>query len=142
MDGTGPAVIRAYQESDLARIRELHGKQGFDYDFPDLNDPVFAVGSVADDGEAQMAVFLKITAEAYLFLDPEYGTPRERWNMLLRVHENVRSQAARLGLSEVTCWVPPNLSKAFHRRLTKLGWQEEPSEWKRRAFHIRAVTMR
>lgn len=106
---------------------------------PDLSDPVFAVGAVAEDesGIPQVAAFLKITAEAYLFLDPEYATPRQRWTTLLAVHEAVRRQAAELGLSEVTAWIPPNLPKAFHRRLSRLGWQEEPEEWKRRAFHIR-----
>jgi hypothetical protein len=86
-----------------------------------------------------MAAFLKVTAEAYLFLDPEYGTPRDRWQMLLRIHEDVRRKAKEIGLSEVTCWLPPNLGKAFQRRLRKLGWQDEPTDWKRAAYHIRTV---
>ncbi len=133
--------IRKYRQSDLARIQELHRRQGFEFDFPDLSDPVFAVSSVVEDGEAQMAAFLKITAESYLFVNPEYADPLARWQTLLRVHEDVKRQATDLGLSEVTCWLPPNLSRAFQRRLRKLGWQEEPEEWKRRAFHIRKTSL-
>lgn len=130
-------MIRPYKQSDLDRIKELHRKQGEQYLFPNLNDPVFAIGQVAEDGTA---AFVKIVGEAYLFLDPEQGTPRQRWQSLLGIHEAVRREAAELGLSEVGCYIPPNLGKAFHRRLTKLGWQMEPSDWQRAAYHLRSVT--
>jgi hypothetical protein len=135
-------VIRTYRESDLKRINELHRKQGFDYAMPDLGDPVFAISSVAnEDGQAQVAAFVKVVGEAYLFVDPEYADPRTRWQTLLQVHEDVRRQAAELGLSEVTCWLPPNLPRAFERRLKRLGWQEEPTNWKRAAYHIRSIAL-
>lgn len=94
---------------------------------------------MAEDGSA--AAFVKIVGEAYLFLDPEQANPRTRWRTLLGIHEAVRQEAAALGLSEVTCWVPPNLPKSFHRRLSRLGWLEEPQDWKRRAYHLRKVTI-
>lgn len=115
--------------------------QGFAYQFPDLNDPVFPIGAVAEDGEAQMAGFLKITAETYLFVNSEYADPLTRWQTLLRLHDAVTRDAAKLGLSEISCVVPPNLSKAFHRRLERLGWQEEPKEWKRMSLHLRNVNL-
>lgn len=90
---------------------------------------------MAEDGEAQMAAFLKVHAEAYLFVDPEYATPEARWQTLLQVHEAVRRQAADLGLDSVTCWLPPNLPKSFARRLKKLGWGEDT--WKAFSFRIR-----
>ena len=49
--------IRPFRETDLERIRALHAKQQFAYPMPDLTDPVFALGIVAEDGEAQMAAF-------------------------------------------------------------------------------------
>ena len=36
------------------------------------------------------AAFLRLTAEAYLLLDPRAGTPRERWQWLLALHEAAR----------------------------------------------------
>jgi hypothetical protein len=106
---------------------------------PDLSDPVFALGSVAEDGSA--AAFVKICGEAYLFMDPYHGDPLTRWQTLLKIHEAIRRDAAKLGLSEVSCVVPPNLSKAFHRRLARLGWMDEPKEWQRKTYHLRKVTL-
>lgn len=104
---------------------------------------MFAVSAIADDesGVPQAAAFLKIEAEAYLFINPEYATPEERWKTLLRIHEAVRWDAKELGLSEVGCYIPPNLSKAFHRRLSKLGWQDEPEAWTRKTYHLRSATL-
>jgi hypothetical protein len=142
--------IRAYRESDFERIREIHRKQGFDYPMPDLSDPVFAVGCVAEDGVAQVAAFLKIQAEAYLFMDPEYATPRERWKALLQVHEATRRQATDLGLSEVQIWIPPEMAKktstgrdsAFVRKLQRLGWGKEPESWTSLSYRIRTIATR
>jgi hypothetical protein len=120
----------------------LHRMQGFEYEFPDLGDPVFAISSVVEGGgRIQAAAFLKIEAEAYFFLNPGYANPLARWQMLLQLHEDVRREATDLGLSEVSCVIPPNLSRAFHRRLVKLGWRDEPEDWKRKTYHLRKVTL-
>jgi hypothetical protein len=125
-------------------LKEIHEKQGFEYDFPNLDDPVFAASSVIEQGsQVAMAAFLKIHAEAYLFADPDYGTPRERWQMLLRIHEDIRFQAKEMGLSGVTIWIPPELTKktsmgrdsAFVRRLQKLGWEKDI--WQAFSFRVR-----
>ena len=34
-------LIREYSESDLDALRSMHARQGFDYPFPDLADPIF-----------------------------------------------------------------------------------------------------
>jgi hypothetical protein len=134
--------VRAYQESDLESIKALFRAQDLPFDFPDLNDPVFAIGKVIEGRRwIEGAAFLKVEAEAYLFLNPSYGDPRDRWQMLLALHEEVRREAAALGLSEVFCVIPPGLPKSFHRRLKRLGWQDEPEDWKRKSFHLRKVTL-
>lgn len=134
-------TLREYNHADLGRLIELYRRQGFPFDFPDLDDPIFAISSVVEDGQVQAAAFLKIEAEAYLFLNPQYGEPLERWKILLRIHEDVRRKAAALGLSEVGCVLPPELPRAFHRRLEKLGWRDEPEDWKRKTFHLRKVIL-
>lgn len=135
--------LREYRPSDLERIKQIHRNQGFTFDFPDLSDPVFAASSVAEDGEVQMAAFLKVHAEAYLFADPDYGTPQDRWRMLLEIHESLRTQAKEMGLQGVTIWLPPELAKktstgrdsAFVRRLQKLGWEKDA--WQAFSFPVR-----
>lgn len=68
------------------------------------------------------AAFLRLTAEAYLLLDPKAGTPRERWEWLLRLHAATECDAAQRGLEDVHAWLPPEIAAKFGKRLTRLGW--------------------
>jgi len=68
------------------------------------------------------AALLRLTAEAYLLLDPAQGTPRELWQSLLALHEAARHDAWQRGLEDVHAWLPPGIAKKFGRRLIKLGW--------------------
>src|SRR6266404_4466412 len=82
--------IRAYEESDLEALRAIHARQGFGYAFPDLGNPLFLTKLVLGREEGGKgiagAALLRLTAEAYLLLDPEAGTPREKWQLLLGTH--------------------------------------------------------
>jgi hypothetical protein len=90
--------IREYRESDLAALRAIHAAQGFAYPLPDLRNPLFvtklvlsAENAEESNGEAAQekiigAALLRLTAEAYLLLDPKAGTPRERLQWLLQLH--------------------------------------------------------
>jgi len=73
-------------------------------------------------GEIFGAAFLRLTAEAYLLLDPCVGTPRERWQWLLALHEAARRDAWQRGLEDVHAWLPPPIAQKFGRRLARLGW--------------------
>jgi hypothetical protein len=73
-----------------------------------------------------MAVFLRLTAEAYLLHDPADGTPRLRWQRFLALHEAARRSAAERGLDDVQAFLPPPVSRAFGRRLSRLGWRRDP----------------
>ena len=130
--------VRAYEARDLERLKELHAAQGFGYPLPDLTDPTFVVGQVIDSGSQDSplpaAAFLQLTAQAF-FLQGKAGTPREKWQQLLALHEAVRSEAAELGLCDVQCWVPPEVSRGFDRRLKKLGWVADP--WRNFTFRLR-----
>src|SRR5713101_3261371 len=100
-------LVREYQESDVAQLRAIHAAQGFDYALPDLSNPLFVTKlvlaqgdasspvvaqhaaplqrgaarstEIAKDGSIVGAAFVRLTAEAYLLLDPRAGTPRQRW---------------------------------------------------------------
>ena len=132
--------LREYRESDLERLREIHRKQGFNFPFPEI-DEAFACGCVAVDEQdcVQMAGFIKISSEAYLFSDRNAGTAKERWQALLGIHETIRRDATSLGLQEVELWLPPELTTGpnspFVRRLKRLGWTE--STWKNLMFRLR-----
>ena len=68
------------------------------------------------------AALLRLTAEAYLLLDPQAGTPRERWQWLLALHAAAERDAWQRGLDDVHAWLPPPIAKKFGRRLERLGW--------------------
>lgn len=73
------------------------------------------------------AALLRLTAEAYLLLDPRAGTPRDRWQWLLALHEAARRDAWQRGLEDVHAWLPPPIAQKFGRRLERLGWRRDDS---------------
>ena len=68
------------------------------------------------------AALLRLTAEAYLLLDPRIGTPRERWQWLLALHAAAERDAWRRGLEDVHAWLPPGIAAKFGKRISRLGW--------------------
>jgi hypothetical protein len=128
-------LVREYRESDLAQLRAIHAAQGFDYALPDLSNPLFVTKLVlakdndvsdqphaAGDGPFVGAAFLRLTAEAYLLLDPRAGTPRQRWQWLLALHAATERDAWQRGLEDAHAWVPPPIATKFGKRLARLGW--------------------
>jgi hypothetical protein len=135
--------VRAYEESDAEELRKIHAQQGFSYSFPDLRNPLFLTKLVLVEEEAGRevaadksacqeqilgAALLRLTSEAYLLLDPNAGTPKQRWQWLLSLHATAERDAAQRGLEDVHAWLPPAIAKKFGRRLTRLGWVRD-DEW-------------
>jgi hypothetical protein len=141
--------IREYIENDLPALRAIHAAQGFAYPLPDLRHPLFVtklvltqhdprppgnadlqIGAVSEQARPSRqgsqtilgAAFLRLTAEAYLLLDPNAGTPHDRWRALLTLHAAAERDAWRRGLEDVHAWLPPPIAKTFGKRVTQLGW--------------------
>lgn len=117
-------LIREYTEADLEALRRMHARQGFDYPFPDIADPLFVSKLVVEDeaGRAVMAAAARVTSEMYLLADPEAGTPRERYARLAALHEAGEQDLLARGLEDAHAWLPPRIAKRFGRRLESLGW--------------------
>ena len=129
MSGEYTLKIREYTERDLRALREIHARQAFAYALPDLSNPLFVtklvvIGKKSGDASEQVvgAALLRLTAEAYLLLDPAYGTPRERWQALLNLHSAAETDAWQRGLGDIHAWLPPGLEKKFGKRVERLGW--------------------
>ena len=116
--------VRQYTEADLDSLREMHRRQGFDYAFPDLADPIFISKLVVEDGSgrAVMASLARLTCEMYLLADPEAGDPRDRYRRMLQLHRAGERDLLARGLDDAHAWLPPPIAKRFGRRLEKLGW--------------------
>jgi hypothetical protein len=146
--------IREYTAADLDALRHMHTAQGFGYPLPNLDSPMFVSKLVLeeDDDEAiskeedaslppgpeqvppgatarpkiVMAILQRLTAETYLLHDPAAGTPRQRWQRFLALHDAARRDAAARGLDDVQAFLPPRVARAFGRRLSQLGWTRDP----------------
>jgi hypothetical protein len=141
-------LVREYRESDLAALRAIHEAQGFAYPLPNLNNPLFVTKLIlSEDASSQIAdgnanegvvaqssakqqkiigaAFLRLTSEAYLLLDPQAGTPRQRWQWLLQLHAATERDAWQRGLEDVHAWLPPQIASKFGKRITQLGWRRD-----------------
>lgn len=119
-------LIREYRPEDLCALQMIHADQNLPYRFPNLASPLFLSKIVLDrDTKVAAAAMLRLTAEAYVLLDPDTGTPRERWRALLLLHEAIRGDAVRKGLDDVHCWIPPRIARSFGERIESLGWEKE-----------------
>ena len=119
--------IRAYTESDLSALKQIHSAQNFDYPFPDLTNPLFVSKLVlADDvGQIAMAALARVTCEIYLLADPLHGTARGRYANLLALHHAAEKDLRTKGLEDAHAWLPPKIASRFGRRLTQLGWTRD-----------------
>jgi hypothetical protein len=124
--------VREYTEADLGALVAMHRAQGFDYPFPDVNDPIFVsklvVEQASENGEGNpggrivMASLARLTCEMYLLADPHAGTPRERYSRLLELHRAGAVDLRARGLDDAHAWLPPPIAERFGRRLESLGW--------------------
>ena len=130
-------TIREYRESDLDALRRIHARQGFDYAFPDLHDPIFVSKLVAEDdaGRIAMASLARLTCEMYLLADPDAGTPRDRYLRLLALHRAGEQDLLARGLDDAHAWLPPPIAKRFGRRLAALGWLRDDA-WTPYCFRL------
>lgn len=139
--------IREYTPADFNALRRMHDAQGFGYPLPNLDSPMFVsklvledddYGSTSAEKDASveggatsrpkivMAILQRLTAETYLLHDPGAGTPRQRWQHFLALHDAARRDAAARGLDDVQAFLPPRIARAFGRRLSQLGWTRDP----------------
>jgi hypothetical protein len=116
--------VRPYTPADLDALRRIHARQGFDYAFPDLADPIFISKLVIDDasGRPVCASLARITCEMYLVADPDAGTARERYARILALHDAGARDLLSRGFDDAHAWLPPPIARRFGRRLEALGW--------------------
>jgi hypothetical protein len=125
-------VVREYTPADLEALRHMHARQGFDYAFPDLADPIFVSKLVVESthGDVVMASLARLTCEMYLLMNrdgggncvPKAWGPRERYLCLRALHHAGERDLLGRGLEDAHAWLPPPIARRFGRRLESLGW--------------------
>ncbi len=119
--------IREYTEADQTALQEIHAAQSFDYQFPNLSNPLFVSKLILEDPKHRiaMAALARLTCEIYLLADPNHGTPRTRFVNLLLLHRAAKQDLRIRGLEDAHAWLPPTIAKRFGKRLTQLGWTRD-----------------
>jgi hypothetical protein len=122
-DGGHSHVIRNYLTSDEPKLRAIFKAQGFEYEWPNLNSPLFLSKIVLEERNYPVAAICsRLTAEEYFLADKDWGTPEMRWQAFLELHEAARADLFNRGLEDCYCWIPPQIERPFGRRLFRLGW--------------------
>ena len=131
--------VREYSLSDLDALRNIHARQSFDYQFPDLENPLFVSKLIQEDtkGQITMGALARVTCEIYLLADPDRDTPRQRLTNLISLHSAAASDLLRKGLEDAYAWIPPKIARRFGRRLTQLGWVRDDA-WTPYSIRLRS----
>jgi hypothetical protein len=130
-------LVREYTPDDLDALRHIHARQGFDYAFPELADPIFISKLVVENayGRVVMASLARLTCEMYLLVDREgegdsgadKSGARERYLRLLALHRAGERDLLARGLDDAHAWLPPLIARRFGHRLESLGWIRDDS---------------
>jgi hypothetical protein len=132
-------MIRSFELGDLEKVKELQEANGLppgcipdlmleDPDGKAIPNPLFVVKRVYEfEGRAAMMCFVKIRTELYFYIDHTVGTPEQRWEMLKEFTEDIKQQAWKLGLDQMTAFVPPDVDESFAKRMIELGF--ERTKW-------------
>jgi hypothetical protein len=116
-------MIRDYEPKDFEAVKSIYKAQGFDYSIPDLTSPLVLVKKVREvDGRVVAAMFLRLTAEAFLVCS---GSPVEKGRAIEQLQPEVIGEAWVKGLSDVVCVIPPEISESFAPVLERMGWAHD-----------------
>jgi hypothetical protein len=118
-------IVRQMKQEDVPQLERIHAAQGFEYSFPKLDDPLYFIKLVGeDDGRIVNAGIAHLTAEIFFLADLSAGSARQRFdNFVTLEREGCRVAYHQGGLSDLHCWLPPEVARPFGRRLMRLGWK-------------------
>jgi hypothetical protein len=116
--------IRAFEKGDLEAVKKMYDPS-LGYEFPDLENPLFFIKIVGEqDGQIVQGAFAHLTAEIYFLLRKDVSTPQQRHLWFLEMQEVGRELARKPGgLDDLHAFLPPQLERAFAKRLMVHGWK-------------------
>lgn len=116
-------MIRDYEPKDLEQLISIHKSQGFNYTFPEISSPLFLIKKVREEnGRITGALMLRLTAETYLLCE---GSPVAKGRAIEELQPEVLRQAWKMGLNDIFCVIPPEISSEFAPVLQRMGWSRD-----------------
>jgi hypothetical protein len=124
-------------DGEVEAIRDIHAKSGMDFNLPVfVGNPRFPVQlSIRHNGSFLAAALVHVDAEIYLFLEHEVASPQVRYEGLEMLQNELVKRVRGLGLDTMYCVLPPQVEKAFGRRLLAHGWQRDRG-WNKYTFEL------
>ncbi len=124
-------IVRDYQPSDFERVKEIHEASGIDYDFPNINSPLFLITKVVCvDGVVRACGGIYLQGECYLFLDKsDWAGPEEKLEAIKALDSEAMYAAWLKGLECACLWLPPNMERFGERLVEDLGFQKDRDGW-------------
>jgi hypothetical protein len=116
-------VIRRFRPTDLARLKEIHAKAGYGFEFPEVSSLFMA--RVIEDSEGNVVGLAGAQLEAQIFgiFDPDWGTPGERMVVFTSLHRPILEKLDEKGAKDAYVAIDPKF-RGFGRRLMRLGWKK------------------
>lgn len=123
-------MIRDYQNSDFEAIKRIHEANKLDFQFPNLNSPLFVTNKVlVDEGTVRGSLGLLVVAELNLWMDKSSWADAERkWSAVKALDKEAMQDAASIGINGVQCFLPPGYEK-FGKRIETLGYSPDRAGW-------------
>lgn len=116
-------MIRDYKPSDDEALKLIHKAQGFDYTMPELSSPLVLVKKVREEsGRVVGACFLRLTAETFLLVQ---GSPEAKARSIEELQPEVLRAAWEMGIDDICCVIPPEISESFAPALKRMGWSHD-----------------
>jgi hypothetical protein len=124
------AILRDYSPSDFEAIRAIHEQTSINYQFPDINQPLFLVKKVLEvDGVVRAAGGAYIEAEMYLWMDnSDWAYPEEKMEAVKLLDKTVLAETWLKGIDCGVLYLPPGMER-FGKRLEDLGWSKPRDGW-------------
>ena len=124
-------VVRNLRPDDVPIIKSIHEATRLDYQFPDIQSPLFLITKVLEvDGVVRQAGGAYLQCELYLWADPsEWALPDEKLDGIRQLERAVISDLYLNGIDCAVLWLPPGMER-FGERLEDLGFTKDRDGWR------------
>lgn len=118
--------IREWNHEDNDAVRRIHEAMMLGYGFPNADNPLFVLKKVAEDENGIAAAgAVRLMGEAFLWLSPGLET-KEKKGVMHSLSAEMREAAVKLGLDELSAWIPPRIEMGFAPELREMRWYRSP----------------
>lgn len=124
-------TLRDYRPDDFEAVKAIHESTQIDYQFPDLNSPLFVVTKVYEvEGVIRAVGGLYVQLECYLWMDKtDWASPQEKLDVVEALQIACFTEPRIAGIKCAVLWLPPGMERFGDRLVKDLGWSRDRNDW-------------